>query len=142
MTLHRPPLMRLDIVTPEKKAFSDEIDSVVVPGAEGEMGILKSHAPIVTTLQPGELRYMKNGEETSLAIGTGIVEVSNDRVSVLTDMALGVSEIDEDAVEKAIERAQKAMTEKDLLPEDHAAAMVIMQKSLAQLHIKRRRRGI
>ncbi|MDP4584731.1 MAG: ATP synthase F1 subunit epsilon [Verrucomicrobiales bacterium] len=134
--------MRLDIVTPEKKAFSDEIDSVVVPGAEGEMGILKSHAPIVTTLQPGELRYMKNGEETSLAIGTGIVEVSNDRVSVLTDMALGVSEIDEDAVEKAIERAQKAMTEKDLLPEDHAAAMVIMQKSLAQLHIKRRRRGI
>ena len=134
--------MRLDIVTPEKKAFSDEIDSVVVPGAEGEMGILKSHAPIVTTLQPGELRYMKNGEETSLAIGTGIVEVSNDRVSVLTDMALGVSEIDEDAVEKAIERAQKAMTEKDLLPEDHAAAMVIMQKSLAQLHIKRRRRGM
>ena len=134
--------MRLDIVTPDKKAFSDEIDSVVVPGAEGEMGILKSHAPIVTTLQPGELRYMKNGEETSLAIGTGIVEVSNDRVSVLTDMALGVSEIDEDAVEKAIERAQKAMTEKDLLPEDHAAAMVIMQKSLAQLHIKRRRRGI
>jgi F-type H+-transporting ATPase subunit epsilon len=134
--------MRLDIVTPEKKAFSDEIDSVVVPGAEGEMGILKSHAPIVTTLQPGELRYMKDGEETSLAIGTGIVEVSNDRVSVLTDMALGVSEIDEDAVERAIERAQKAMTEKDLLPEDHAAAMIVMQKSLAQLHIKRRRRGI
>ena len=134
--------MRLDIVTPEKKAFSDEIDSVVVPGAEGEMGILKSHAPIVTTLQPGELRYMKGGEETSRAIGTGIVEVSNDRVSVLTDMALGVSEIDEDAVEKAIERAQKAMTEKDLLPEDHAAAMIVMQKSLAQLHIKRRRRGI
>ncbi len=134
--------MRLDIVTPEKKAFSDEIDSVVVPGSEGEMGILKSHAPIVTTLQPGELRYMKNGVETSLAIGTGIVEVSNDRVSVLTDMALGASEIDEDAVAKAIERAQKAMTEKDLLPEDHAAAMVMMQKSLAQLHIKRRRRGI
>jgi len=134
--------MRLDIVTPEKKAFSDEIDSVVVPGSEGEMGILKSHAPIVTTLQPGELRYMKNGVETSLAIGTGIVEVSNDRVSVLTDMALGAAEIDEDAVAKAIERAQKAMTEKDLLPEDHAAAMVMMQKSLAQLHIKRRRRGI
>jgi F-type H+-transporting ATPase subunit epsilon len=134
--------MRLDIVTPEKKVFSDEIDSVVVPGSEGEIGILKSHAPIVTTLQPGELRYMKNGVETSLAIGTGIVEVSNDRVSVLTDMALGAAEIDDDAVEKAIERAQKAMTEKDLLPEDHAAAMILMQKSLAQLHIKRRHRGI
>ena len=72
--------MRLDIVTPEKKAFSDEIDSVVVPGAEGEMGILKSHAPLVTTLQPGELRYMKNGVETSLAIGTGINEGNLDQV--------------------------------------------------------------
>ncbi|MEQ1840497.1 MAG: ATP synthase F1 subunit epsilon, partial [Verrucomicrobiales bacterium] len=113
--------MRLDIVTPEKKAFSDEIDSVVVPGAEGELGILKAHAPIVTTLKPGELRYLKNGQETSLAIGTGIVEVSNDRVSVLTDMALKADEIDEDAVEKALERAQKAMTEKDTLPEDHVA---------------------
>lgn len=134
--------MQLDIVTPEKKAFSDEIDSVVVPGAEGELGILKSHAPLVTTLQPGELRYMKGGVETSLAIGTGIVEISNDRVSVITDMALGESEIDEDAVEKAIERAQKAMTDKSALPEDHAAAMVLMQKSLAQLHIKRRRRRV
>ena len=133
--------MRLDIVTPEKKAFSDEVDSVVVPGAEGELGILKSHAPLVTTLRPGELRYMKGGVETSLAIGTGIVEISNDRVSVLTDMALDAADIDVDAVEKALERAQKAMTEKDILPEDHAAAMIMMQKSLAQLHIKRRHRS-
>lgn len=131
--------MRLDIVTPEKKAFSDEIDSVVVPGAEGELGILKAHAPLVTTLQPGELRYMKSGVETSLAIGTGIVEVSKDKVSVLTDMAIDVEEIDLDVVEKALERAQKAMTEKDILPEDHAAAMIMMQKSLAQLHVKKRR---
>jgi F-type H+-transporting ATPase subunit epsilon len=131
--------MRLDIVTPEKKAFSDEIDSVVVPGAEGELGILKAHAPLVTTLRPGELRYMKGGVETSLAIGTGIVEVSNDKVSVLTDMAIEAEEIDVDVVEKALERAQKAMTEKDILPEDHAAAMISMQKSLAQLHIKKRR---
>jgi F-type H+-transporting ATPase subunit epsilon len=131
--------MRLDIVTPEKKAFSDEIDSVVVPGAEGELGILKAHAPLVTTLRPGALRYMKGGVETSLAIGTGIVEVSNDKVSVLTDMAIEAEEIDVDVVEKALERAQKAMTEKDILPEDHAAAMISMQKSLAQLHIKKRR---
>ena len=130
--------MRLDIVTPEKLAFSDEIDSVVVPGEEGELGILKSHAPIVTTLKPGELRYLKNGVETSLAVGTGIVEVSNDHVSVLTDMALGEHEIDVAAVEKAIESAQKAMAEK-LLPEDTAAAQLALQKSLAQLHIKRRR---
>jgi len=134
--------MQLDIVTPEKRAFSDEIDSVVVPGAEGELGILKAHAPLVTTLQQGELRYMKNGVETSLAIGTGIVEVSKDKVFVLTDMVIDAEEIDVDVVEKALERAQKAMTEKDILPEDHAAAMIMMQKSLAQLHIKRRRHGL
>ena len=133
--------MRLDIVTPEKLAFSDEIDCVVVPGAEGELGILKAHAPIITTLRPGELRYLKGGEETSLAIGTGIVEVSNDRVTVLTDMALGENEIDEEAAEKAIASAQKAMSEKGL-PEDTAAAQLALQKSLAQLHIKRRRRRL
>ncbi len=130
--------MRLDIVTPEKLAFSDEIDSVVVPGGEGELGILPSHAPIVSTLAPGELRYMKGGQETSLAIGTGIVEVSHDRVSVLTDMALGAEEVDESAVEKAVEAAKKAMTEK-LLPEETAAAQLALQKSLAQLHVKRRK---
>jgi F-type H+-transporting ATPase subunit epsilon len=133
--------MRLDIVTPEKLAFSDEIDSVVVPGGEGELGILPSHAPIISTLQPGELRYLKAGKETSLAIGTGIVEVSHDRVSVLTDMALGAEEVDESAVEKAIEAAKKAMSEK-LLPEETAAAQLALQKSLAQLHIKRRHRSL
>jgi len=132
--------MRLDIVTPEKLAFSDEIDSVVVPGGEGELGILPSHAPIVSTLQPGELRYLKAGKEISLAIGTGIVEVSRDRVSVITDMALGAEEIDESAVERAIEAAKKAMSEK-LLTEDTAAAQLALQKSLAQLHIKRRHRS-
>tara|TARA_R110002096_G_scaffold393627_3_gene588657 strand:- start:6070 stop:6471 length:402 start_codon:yes stop_codon:yes gene_type:complete len=133
--------MRLDIVTPEKKAFSDEIESVVVPGIEGELGILKAHAPLVTTLAPGELRYMKDGEEISLAIGTGLVEISNDRVSVLTDMALEEKEIDESAVEKALESAQAAMAEK-VSPEDVAAANVMIQKQLAQLHIKRRRRKL
>jgi F-type H+-transporting ATPase subunit epsilon len=133
--------MRLDIVTPEKLAFSDEIDSVVVPGGEGELGILPAHAPIVSTLQPGELRYTKAGQETSLAIGTGIVEVSHDRVSVITDMALGAEEIDESAVEKAIEAAKKAMSEKQL-PEDTVAAQLALQKSLAQLHIKRRHRPL
>lgn len=133
--------MQLDIVTPEKKAFSDEIDSVVVPGVQGEMGILKAHAPLVTTLQPGELRYLKDGEEHHLAIGTGVVEISNDRVSVLTDMALGEAEIDEDAVEKALARAQDSMKEIST-PEEVAAVQVAIQKSLAQLHIKRRRRRL
>jgi F-type H+-transporting ATPase subunit epsilon len=84
---------------------------------------------------------LKGGQETALAIGTGIVEVSGDCVSVLTDMALGAAEIDEAAVEKAIEAAQKAMSEK-LLPEETAAAQLALQKSLAQLHIKRRRHSL
>lgn len=130
--------MRLDIVTPERRALSEEVDSVVVPGADGEMGILKAHAPLVSTLRPGELRYLKGGVETSLAIGTGIVEISYDRISVLTDMALGDADIDEQAVEKAMERAQKALAE-GVTSEDMAAAMILIQKSLAQLHIKRRR---
>lgn len=133
--------MRLDIVTPEKTAFSDEIDSVVVPGINGEMGILKAHAPLVTNLAPGELRYLKGGEETSLAIGTGLVEVSNDRVSVLTDMAMEEAHIDENVVEKALQSAQDALNEKTS-PEDIAAANIAIQKSLAQLNIKRRRKRL
>ena len=114
---------------------------MVVPGSEGELGILPAHAPLVTTLKPGELRYEKEGEEHHLAIGTGIVEISDDRVSVLTDMALGEHEIDEEAVEKALASAQQAMEEK-VHPDDIAAAAVLIQKQLAQLHIKRRRRRL
>lgn len=133
--------MRLEIVTPEKKAFSDEIESVVVPGEKGEMGILKAHAPLVTNLMPGELRYLKDGEETSVAIGTGLVEISHDRVSVLTDMAFEAEQMDESALEDALKRAQEALSEKTT-PEDHAAAMVVMQKTLAQLQVKRRRKHV
>lgn len=131
--------MQLDIVTPEEKAFSDEVESVVIPGSEGEMGILAAHAPLVTTLAPGELRYLKNGEEISLAIGTGVVEISNDKIAVLTDMALGEEDIDESAVEEALASAEKALAEKHG-DEDIAAMEAIIAKSLAQLHIKRRRR--
>jgi len=134
--------MRLDIVTPEKRAFSDEVDSVVVPGIEGEMGILPAHAPLVTTLHPGELRYMKGGEEESLAIGTGVVEISHDNVSVITDMAVEEAEIDEAAVEEALARAEKALAEEDHGAEEVAAVQAMIQKSLAQLHIKRRRRRL
>lgn len=131
--------LQLDIVTPEKKAFSDEVDTVVVPGVEGEFGVLPSHAPLVSTLAPGELRYLKAGEEFHLAIGTGVVEVSHDRISVLTDMAMEEHEIDEDAVEEALARAEKALQEKTG-PEDTAAMQAMIQKNLAQLRLKRRRR--
>lgn len=132
--------MYLDIVTPEAKTFSDEIESVVLPGSEGELGILKAHAPLVTTLEPGELRYLKDGTESSLAVGHGIVEISNDRVSVLTDMAIGEDDIDAAAVEEALERARKTLSETETAEDTEEIEKKIIQ-SIAILEVNRRRRG-
>ena len=112
--------IQLEIVTPEKKIFSDEVDGVVIPGIEGEMGVLPQHAPLVTTLAPGELAYTKNSQQEELAIGQGFVEVTATKVSVLTDMAVSDDEIDEAAVEEALERAQKSLDEK--LTDEEVAA--------------------
>ena len=95
-------MVRLEIVTPEAKTFSDNVDSVVIPGVEGELGVLPMHAPLMTLLEPGELRVMKNGEETRLAVGEGFVEVTQEKIAVLTDMAVKESDIDESAAEAAI----------------------------------------
>ena len=136
--------LQLDIVTPEKKIFSDTVDTVVIPGVSGEAGLLPNHAPLVTTLAPGELRYVKNGKEEFLAIGEGFVETSDDNVSVITDLAVADADIDEKAVEEALKRAEEALKSKEdggLSPEAINAMQVNIQKSLAQLGVKRRRRG-
>ncbi|MCB1065856.1 MAG: ATP synthase F1 subunit epsilon [Verrucomicrobiae bacterium] len=133
--------MRLEIVTPERRTFSDVVELVVLPGVEGEMGILEHHAPLVTTLAPGELRYTKGGEEHELAVGEGIVEITGSSVAVLTDMALNEAEIDEAAVSAALERAEKALLDK-IGDEEVATVQASIQKSMAQLHLKRKRRGI
>jgi F-type H+-transporting ATPase subunit epsilon len=130
--------LRLEIVTPETKAYSEDVDMVTLPGSEGELGVYPNHVPLLTTLKPGELRVMKDGRETLLAVGEGFVEIKGDAVSVLTDMALESTQIDEVAVEKAIESARAAMKE-DHSKEDVAALQATLSKSLAQLHVKRRR---
>jgi F-type H+-transporting ATPase subunit epsilon len=130
---------RLEIVTPEKRTFSDVVDGVVIPGSEGELGVLEGHAPLVTTLMPGELRYTKGGEEESLAVGEGVVEITRDSVAVLTDLAVTTSDIDEAAVEEALKRAEAALSEK-MTDEEIATVEASIQKSLAQLHLKRKRR--
>ncbi len=132
--------MRLEIVTPEAKTFSDEVEMVVIPGIEGEMGILPMHIPLMTQLKPGELRVTQKGREIFLAVGEGFVEVTPTSVSVLTDLAVEEKEIDESAAEAAVERAQAAMRDKDLGSEEMAMVSAALQKSLAQLHVKRRRR--
>ena len=101
--------LHLDIVTPEKKIFSDTVENVYLPGADGEMGILSLHAGLVTALQAGELRYLYKGTTVTYAIGSGFAEVSRDKVVVLTDMALGEAEIDEERAEKAIEQAKEKL---------------------------------
>jgi F-type H+-transporting ATPase subunit epsilon len=133
--------MRLEIVTPEKRTFSDTVDLVVIPGVEGEMGVLENHAPLVTTLAPGELRYTKGGVENELAVGEGVVEITGSTVSVLTDLAIAETDIDEAAVQAALDRAQKALQEK-MGDEELATVQAAIQKSMAQLHLKRKRRRV
>jgi F-type H+-transporting ATPase subunit epsilon len=132
--------LRLEIVTPEARTFSDDVDMVVIPGVEGELGILPQHAPLMTQLIPGEIKVTQNGRDLYLAVGEGFVEVTQERVSILTDMAVEETAIDEAAAQAAVERAQAAMREEHLGSEEVAAVQAALQKSLAQLHVKRRRR--
>ncbi len=130
---------QLDIVTPEKKIFSDTVDNVYLPGADGEMGILPAHAGLVTALQPGVLRYLHHGQVVGLAIGSGFAEVTQTKVVVLTDSALGESEIDEAQVEEAIKRAQEKLDTIDhsLDMEEVAYLQGVIARATAELHFKR-----
>ncbi|MBV6500897.1 MAG: ATP synthase epsilon chain [Prosthecobacter sp.] len=136
--------LKLEIVTPEARIFSDEVDTVVLPGVEGELGILPAHAPLVTTLQCGELRISKSGKTTEMAVGEGLVEVTGAYARILTDMAIDVESIDEKAVEEALERARHSL--ESLKHGEHqeevAAVMAMIQRSTAQLHVKRKRRTV
>ncbi len=134
-------MVRLEIVTPEAKTFSDNVDSVVIPGIEGELGVLPMHAPLMTLLEPGELRVMKNGEETRLAIGEGFVEVTQEKIAVLTDMAVKESDIDESAAEAAIKRAEEAMRSERMSDEEQATTKAALMRSLALVKVKRRRQA-
>ena len=133
--------LQLDIVTPEKKIFSDSVENVYLPGADGEMGILPQHAGLVTALKPGELRYLHNGKVETLAIGSGFAEITQTKVIVLTDSALGEAEIDEAHVEAAMDRAKEklATIDHNMNSEEVAYLQGIIAKSTAALMFKRRR---
>ncbi|MFL6568716.1 MAG: F0F1 ATP synthase subunit epsilon, partial [Chthoniobacterales bacterium] len=120
--------LRLEIVTPEQTAYSEDVDMVTLPGTEGEFGVYPNHVPLLTTIKPGELRVTKNGRSEYLAIGEGFVEVRGDGVSVLTDMAIQPEKIDMSAAEQAVERARAAM-KADVHPEDVAAVQATLQKA-------------
>jgi len=132
------PTLKLEIVTPEAKIFSDDVDIVYVPGVEGELGILPRHIPLMTMIKPGELRVTAHGKETFMAVGEGFVEVTGESVTVLTDMAIESVAIDETAAEAAVKRAQEALHAPHINDEEVASVQAALQKSLAQLHVKRR----
>ena len=131
---------QLDIVTPEKTIFSDQVDNVYLPGSEGEMGILEMHSALVAPISPGELRYLKDGQIEALAVGEGFAEVTQEKATVLIDLAIGDAEIDEAQVEEAMKRAQDALDGVGDDAEEQAALQVVIAKSEAMLRLKRKGR--
>lgn len=136
--------IQLDIVTAERMVYSENVDMVIAPGFEGQLGILPHHTPLMTTLLPGELRVKKGGEETSLAISGGFLEVRPDRVVVLADAAERAEEIDIERAEEARKRAQERLSQVRELGIDGARAEAALRRSLARLRVAetaRRRKG-
>jgi F-type H+-transporting ATPase subunit epsilon len=132
--------MKLEIVTPDGKAYSDDVEMVTLTGVQGEMGILPQHVHLMTKLVPGEIVVRKGGRDSFLAVGGGLVEVTGSRVSVLTDMAVAAESIDEAKAEEARRRAEARLREK-LSAEEVASTNASLARSLAQLKVKRRHRG-
>ena len=131
--------IRLEIVTPDATVYSEDVDMVTLPGVEGQMGVQPQHVRLMTQLVPGELIVHKGGHDEFMAVGEGLVEITNERVSIVTNMAIAVDKIDEAAAEEARQRAAARLREK-LSSEEVASVNAALARSLAQLHVKRRHR--
>jgi F-type H+-transporting ATPase subunit epsilon len=131
--------LRLEIVTPEAKTYSEDVEMVTIPGSGGEMGIYPLHVPLMTQIVSGEVTARKDGRDYYLAVGNGFVEVTATRVAILTDMAVKADDIDEAKAEEARQRAEARLREK-LTDEESASVTAALAHSLAQLHVKRRQR--
>jgi F-type H+-transporting ATPase subunit epsilon len=130
--------MKLEIVTPEGTAYSEDVEMVTLPGVAGQMGIYPRHVPLITQMVPGEMIVRKNGRELFLATGEGLIEVMPNRVAILTDLAIPADRIDEAKAEEARQRAEARLREK-LSGEQLAAVNASLARSLVQLRVKRRR---
>jgi len=133
------PLL-LEIVTPERQVFSEEVDSVVCPGIEGELGVLPRHAPLLTTLGVGELRIRRGGEEEFFAIAGGFLQVRPDKVVVMAETADMASEIDVEKAMEARREAEQALAEGFEEPADLARARAALQRALLRIRVAERRR--
>ena len=131
--------LHLEIVTPERQVFSDTVDSVQVPGSEGELGVLPNHAPLVSTLGVGELRFRKDGAEESFAIVGGFLQVRPDKVVVLAETADMSSEIDLEKAQEARREAERALESGYREGADLAAARAALQQALLRIRVAERR---
>lgn len=133
--------MQFEIITPDRTALTEEVEHVYLPGSLGEMGVLEQHASLITTLEPGELRYKPVGKpEVQIVVGTGFVQIENDHILMVTDLALEPSEIDETSVEQAIAAAQEALKlAEGMSREDQARFEANLAKQIAVLSFKRKR---
>ena len=104
--------LKLEIVTPEEKTYSEDVEMVTLPAVEGEMGVFPQHVPLMTQLVAGEIIVRKEGRDYFLAVGEGFVEITGDRVAIMTDMAIRAENIDEAKAEEARRRAEVRLAEK------------------------------
>ena len=131
--------LKLEIVTPEAKTFSDDVEMVTLTGSEGEMGILPQHMPLMTCLVAGEIIAKKGAETIFLAVGDGFVQVTGDKVSILTDMAIKADDIDEAKAEEARQLAEARLAQK-ITDEESAHIQAALAHATAQLKVKRTRK--
>jgi len=131
--------LKLEIVTPNAVVYSEDVEMVTLQGVEGQMGIYPQHVRLMTQLVPGEMIVHKGGRDDFLAVGEGLVEITNDRVAIVTDMAIAAENIDEARAEEARQRAAARLQEK-LSSQDLASVNATLTRSLAQLSVKRRHR--
>jgi F-type H+-transporting ATPase subunit epsilon len=132
--------LKLEILTPEAKIFSDDVNMVTLTGSDGEMGILPQHMPLMTQLVAGEIIAQKGDESIFLAVGDGFVQVTGDRVTILTDMAIHADDIDEAKAEEARRSAEARLAQK-VTEEEAAQIQAALAHATAQLKVKRLRRN-
>lgn len=132
--------IRLKVVTPEKQVMDEMVDQVNLTTTEGELGILPHHAQLMSKIVPGELKIKKGAKTEYFATGDGFMQVGDNVLTVMTDLAASAGEIDEKAVESARKRAEDALSQK-LSDEEYAVTMANLEKALAQLRVKRRFRS-
>jgi F-type H+-transporting ATPase subunit epsilon len=135
--------LSVNVVTAERSVLTEtDVDMVVAPAYEGQVGILPRHAPLLTTLRPGSLRIKKDGQESELALTGGFLQVNHDRVLILADAAERADEIDEERADEARRRAQEALNEamRGGTPIQVSAARAALQRSMVRLNVARKRR--